>query len=431
MNRLLLSTLLVLATSAAAAQTPPDQAPPAPPDEAPAPTEAAPAPAAPVRSEVFRKGTGQVVVHSVEPAAGSVRAKCTQSGEWSGPAPTFVFPDEPALVIDFERPTGNVKIGYTIAGKGAVAHHVTFRSGKTGCWLLDDDSARNFGASRLGDGLTLEGPYELRVGFIEGKPRPRVTVVVREQSTRVDPLSVVLDAPAELPFDQRLIDRYVPLFNLGYSQAEDLSLMFAKASPSLRVFAKYDFDADVVTPLFMKELYGQAAKDYLAQLAYPRKDEPLLMGDDNKGRFVVTADGLRFRLKSRSALVAAPTGAPVFPTTMRNVDIDLGKGARHASAALVAKVEKHRARADKAETCWRKTVKDLGGFLDRGVKMYEVTYRNGRVAKVEDYGHKAARKASAKCGVKAVQKAEEALLGALIKEYVARGQERLRALAQQ
>jgi hypothetical protein len=377
----------------------------------------------------FVKGSGQVVVQTVEAPAGSIRAKCGPSHDWSGGQPYFVFPDEASLEIDFARPTGDVVIEYASVESTEVAHHVTYANGRTSCFPLEDDSPRNFGTGRMAtDPVIPDGPVLVRVGFIEKKPRPRVTVVIRERKTPIDALAVMGDIPNEIPLAERYTNRWVPLMTLTWNHAEDLSLLFEKLPRSLWVYARYDFDKDVVKPTWLGGMSGPTEEDLLA-VKYPKKNEPLLLVAEQTGTAVISADGNRYRLKSRSAVVDAPDGEPVFPAKARNVTLDLDEGSEHADAKLVAAVAKHKKRAAKAEACWFKTVKKLGGFTSRGVKMYEVTYRNGEVVSVQDYGNKVSRRASKKCGVNRYRKAEEKLLRRLHKSYDVRAKKRLAAIA--
>lgn len=158
------------------------------------------------------------------------------------------------------------------------------------------------------------GPVAISLGTADASDTSKITLMIFGESTRWDPLALHGTPPADLPLAQRVLSRHYPQLDVrepGVVERHEQLLLNAKLFSSvpkgLFVYSKMDLDKDL----------AQSHSPRARGDAFPVKNEAMLLLSWSEGEsMVLTADGLRFKVKS-TALVEAPEGTAVLPSSPR------------------------------------------------------------------------------------------------------------------
>jgi len=189
-----------------------------------------------------------------------------------------------------------------------------------------------------------EGTYGISVGTPDGDRPTMVTLMIYDASTKLDPFALHPYPGDAGALERRWLGLYFPQLDLreldatrDYAHAELTAKLFAMAPKNTLVYSKLDLDKDIAS----------GPSD-----AFPKRNEPLLVLDAEGTRVeVLTADGLRYHVKSTHVLLA-PDGEPALLTTPRALK-KLSIGAAIALLPPAAKplAAAHQKRLDAWEKC--------------------------------------------------------------------------------
>ncbi len=228
-----------------------------------------------------------------------------------------------------------------------------------------------------------EGTFGISVGTPDSAHETTVTLMIFDASTVFDPAAVVPFGSDALSLDDRVLALQFPqldVHELGlrdYAHAELSARVFAAAPRHVFVYAKHDFDKDLVG--------GDDPE-------YPKRDEPLLVTEVQGDRVdVLAADGRTYRVKA-SHLVTTPSGPIALPAAPRAIDPKID----HATELLPPEAHKladaHRARLHAWDACRERAWAPYGRRLPSitrpaGVDLVVVESPGAR--RIEDAGNRA------------------------------------------
>jgi hypothetical protein len=230
-----------------------------------------------------------------------------------------------------------------------------------------------------------EGTYGISLGTADAGQQAKVTLMIFDASTKLDPLASYPYTGSGNTLEGRWLGFHFPQLDLreldatkDYAHAELAAKLFALAPASALVYAKLDLDKDIAS--------GPSE-------VFPRKNEPLLLIDvDGQRADVLTADGLVFRVKT-THLVLKPDGAVAIPSAPR----PLGKLSIGAVIGLLPPSAKglataHDKRLDNWEKCndrvWAPYGRQLPSYTHpAGVDV--VVYESPRTRAIKEAGQAA------------------------------------------
>lgn len=348
-----------------------------------------------------------------------------------GPCPGHTFSPAPSLLVDVGRPlrdnwlrsAGLKPHGFWLKGPYAADTHRPIASEfKARCYRQDV----NHDNIPLGE---LEpGRYHLHVGLRADQQAPFVSLVFGDEATALDPLVRTGEVPSPLPMELRRLDSFYAMFpRRSEPFGPDLKQAYFLEVPwELFVFPTFDLDDDTAA-LSSSQGVTRPAED---ERRYPLKDEPLLIlwgptGQRNECG-VLAADGSVYSKVRLKYLAPRPSGPPAVPTTVRNVVMKWSEAVRLAGPELAKPLASFDAAKKKAQACYSEYwAKHHGGT---GGKLLEVTYVNGRVARVEDYSEKVDRRATKRCRLDALDARQDRLFKKLDASYRKRVEATLRRI---
>jgi hypothetical protein len=278
-----------------------------------------------------------------------------------------------------------------------------------------------WGGEHRGVRYALWGPVVEKNGIVTGAIQPRewkdleagtyliratgsgattnVRIVLSTKDTPTEPFMQVGEIAADAPLAQRRLDAIYPF--LGDMTAEHVrQKAFLLAPREAFVYAR---------ETFRREDVGVGMGDI-----YPQTDEPLLVvgrGDNGAGVRVINAEGFSWSLYDTKLLATKPAGAPVLPATIHPLDssyeVDELKDANTFETGAQAPIaKKYLASIETWNTCVDKVLDKYGGAAANDYDV--ITYRAGKVVKVEGLSEKAWKEADRTCRTKKVKAQWEA-----------------------
>jgi hypothetical protein len=228
-----------------------------------------------------------------------------------------------------------------------------------------------------------EGTFGISVGTADPAHETKVTLMIFDDSTVFDPAAVVPFGSDALSINDRVLARQFPQLDVrdlglrDYTHAELTARVFATAPRHAFVYAKHDFDKDLV---------GGPGPEY------PKRDEPLLVVDASADSTdVLAADGLTYRVKT-SHLVAAPSGPIAVLATPRAIDPAIDTAIAMLPPEAHALVDAHRARLAKWDTCRERAWAPFGRQLPsitRPAGVDLVVVKSPATQRIEEAGERA------------------------------------------
>jgi len=277
------------------------------------------------------------------------------------------------------------------------------------------------------------GRWRVYVGEPQNAAPDDVVLILGTKGTPLAPLALYRTPPDTLAVADKAVLPYFAALPVDHNAYLDWDLLtpfdrqdlVAQAPLSLFAYPKFDLDAASAQVWGVDE---QALAAAGSPLIYPLADEPLLVLDvnDHGGATVMTTDANLLAIDVKY-LAAAPQGPAKVPTTVRNLILkwnDVVRWAFPEDAKEIARVEKAR---DKADACYADYWDQHHGGVSGRLSL--VTYVNGRVSSVRDYTQMVDDRATAKCGLRNVDKLQGAMLAKLDKRFRKRGAEHLGAIA--
>jgi len=233
-----------------------------------------------------------------------------------------------------------------------------------------------------------EGAFGISFGTAQNE-ETKVTLLVYDASTKLDEMTVRPFGGENPTLEQRWIAYQMPQLDadgLGtadqYEEAERDARVFAAVPKQALVYAKLTFDKDI------------GGGD-----GYPVKNEPMVVvGFTNDRATVMTADGMRFQVKT-AHLVLAPDGPIALPSAPRGrkkADIGgtiamLSPGQKKLGDAHGAQVKHRDACLDRA---WEPYRRQLPTYT-RPAGVDIVVYKSAHTKQIEEAGERAMDK---QCG---------------------------------
>jgi len=244
-------------------------------------------------------------------------------------------------------------------------------------------------ASELRFGNDDEGAYGISFGTPTNEEM-KVTLLVYDASTKLDAMYVRPFGGENPTLEQRWIGYQMPQLDadhLGYAasnydEAALAAKVFAAVPKQALVYAKLTFDKDI------------GGGD-----GFPVKNEPLVLLDlHNERATVMTADGMRFQVKS-SHVVLAPDGPVETPTKTRPLKkLEIGATIAMLSPAQKKLGDAHYAQVKQREACldraWEPYRRQLPSYT-RPAGVDIVVYKSARTNQIEEAGQRAMDK---QCG---------------------------------
>jgi hypothetical protein len=267
-----------------------------------------------------------------------------------------------------------------------------------------------------------EGEYLVSLGTANPATETKVTLMLFDDSTKFDELTVRPFGGEKPTIEQRWIGYQMPQLATGelgtadsYGDAQRNARVFAAVPKQALVYAKLTFDKDIAS--------GNAD-------AFPVKNEPLvLVGLERERATVMTADGLRFSVKT-SHLLLAPDGEAALPAAPRPLrELNLGRAISLLPPNMKKLGDAHHKKVEAREKCqdraWAPYGKQLPTYT-RPAGVDVVVYKSARTRQIEEAGQRAMDK---KCGTdEAFAKQTEATRKKLVVE-VEKGRVKLLAEA--
>ena len=278
-------------------------------------------------------------------------------------------------------------------------------------------------AQRLPD-LEL-GRYFVYIGYVEPDQAEPAKLILTDTSTPLDRFAQIGKVSLKRPFHERsLLDIYPFLFpydrELESLTRDELQSLWQKAPVSMRVYPKFDLDASSALAPRRRFLKRKGVT-----LAFPKKDEALLWVREG---YVVAADGATFKVQKPKYLTDRQPAALVVPTTVRNFFIrDLKEALSMTGPSDQKKVKSYTKALAKHDTCRQKVWDKL--YPSGSGRLKKVTYRGGRIVKVQDWRTSVSKKADRKCRTPKFRKRQDRLLKTLRTSIQNRIQTRLTTLA--
>jgi len=233
-----------------------------------------------------------------------------------------------------------------------------------------------------------EGAYGISFGTAANEEM-KITLLVYDASTKLDAMYVRPFGGENPTLEQRWIGYQMPQLDadrLGYATHYDEAALAAKVFAAVPkqalVYAKLTFDKDI------------GGGD-----GFPVKNEPLVLLDlQNERATVMTADGMRFQVKS-SHVVLAPDGPVETPTKTRPLKkLEIGATIAMLSPAQKKLGEAHYAQVKHREACldraWEPYRRQLPSYT-RPAGVDIVVYKSARTNQIEEAGQRAMDK---QCG---------------------------------
>ncbi|MCA9519043.1 MAG: hypothetical protein KC635_29110, partial [Myxococcales bacterium] len=276
------------------------------------------------------------------------------------------------------------------------------------------------------------GRYRVYFAFPDKAESDDVAFVLGTEKSPERPLERLREPAASLAVtDKRLLPYYpmLPMDSNAWLRLEDLhpderQALFLDAPRSLFAYPKFDLDKATAQ---LSGIDPRKLEELGVEIAWPKTDEPLLVVRQDRDRVVaLTADATVVVVEAKY-LVAAPAGAPVVPTEMRNRILTWDDVVRWAADEDRKEIDAVDKANDKAEACYS----DYWDAHHGGVsgRLSLITYVNGRVASVRDYTAMVKDAAGKKCGLAAVEKKKEKAFGKLDARFRKRGAEALTQIA--
>ena len=254
------------------------------------------------------------------------------------------------------------------------------------------------------------GRYRVRIGVKSESDRATYVLVLGDSATTEEPAKLVGVPPKDLAIGARSILPYFPMLPLRANEHRlwgnvDIVLRQAlvlTAPTQLFVYPKFDLDSASARFVGAREL-----KRAKVEVEYPTKGEPMLVlrdvGRSDRNLELLSVDGGIYRVSSK--YIAGSTDAAVFPKRVRNVVLDWEHATKLASGKDEKAVARVQRKKEKAEACYYTYWdKHHGGASDGD--LLRVTYVNGEVQRVEDYGEVVDKKARRRCKLGAAAKAQ-------------------------
>jgi hypothetical protein len=303
------------------------------------------------------------------------------------------LPAAPDIALEIERPVP----GLTIRPLPTMVP-VTLRSEhekNRGCVQHNNGNSRNREApsyvaqSELHFDTNDEGAYNISLGTPNETDEVKVTLMVYDASTKLDGMYVRPFGGEKPSLEQRWIGYQMPQLDadeLGtgstYEQAEQAARVFAAVPKQALVYAKLTFDKDI------------GGGD-----GFPVKNEPLVvLGLENERATVMTADGMRFHVKT-THLLLAPDGATAVPSQPRPLQkLDIGGVISLLSPSQKKLGEAHWAKVKAREACqdraWEPYRRQLPS-ISRPSNVDIVVVKSAHTKAIEEAGERAIEK---QCG---------------------------------
>jgi hypothetical protein len=221
-----------------------------------------------------------------------------------------------------------------------------------------------------------------------------VRLVLSMKGTPIDRFMQVGEIAADAPLAQRRLDAIFPFLG-DMAHWHTRQKVFLRAPREAFVYARETLrDEDIET--------GMSG-------IYPQADEPLLVvgeGEYSRGMRVINAEGFAWTLRDTKLLATRPTAAPALPPAIHPLDLsyetdELKDPDTFETDAQAPIVKKYLASIESWNTCVDKVLDKYGGAAANDYDV--VTYRAGKIVKVEGMADKAWNEADRTCKTKKVQ----------------------------
>jgi len=338
----------------------------------------------------------------------------------------YKYSTQPSLILDVKRPIKGRRYWLSSAtstqmyldGPYAEDHRPDDSEYKRHCLRGSNLEANKLPALEM-------GRYFIYVGYTNPAQAEEARLIFADKDTAIERFAKVGEVTTKRAFHERdILDVYPFMFryraDIDELSHDERQMLWKSAPKILRVYPKFDLDENAA---------WLPGKDFLKRNGvtptFPKKDEALLWF---RRGYVLAADGAYFKVNKSKYLTDAKPSATVVPKTVRNFYVPkLGVAIRMAGPADAKTVKKYEKARDKHDACRQKVWDKL--YPSGSGRLKKVTYRGGRIVKVQDWGDAVRKKADRKCGTPKFRKRQDKLLKKLRKSIHKRIQTTLTELA--